>query len=120
MNAISADTRRRAVTAYLRGDGTQKEIARLFSVSPNSLGTWVREHRNGGDLSPKAYKSGPSRLLAGEGESLLRVWVTAEPDLYERELAERLATEGFVVDRSTVGRALRKMGLSRKKDLRRR
>lgn len=115
MNAISVDTRRRAVAAYERGEGTQAEVAKMFGINPKTLGDWVRKARTSGDLSPKSYIPGPTRQIDEAGEELLRGWLAENPDLYEWELAEKLHIEGIDVDRSTVGRALRRMGLSRKK-----
>lgn len=115
MNAVPVDTRRRAVEAYLRGDGTQAEVAKMFSVLPKTLGAWVRKYRETGDLSPKAYKPGRAYEIDEAGEELLRTWLAEQPDLYEHELVERLAEQGIHVGRSTVGRTLRRLGLSRKK-----
>ena len=48
-------------------------------------------------------------------ENLLH-WLSAQPDLTENELRDRLAASGVVVSKSCIGKVLRKMGMRRKKN----
>ena len=104
------------MTAYTRGEGTYDEIARRFVVSPASVSRYLRRHREKGSLAPKPATGGQPRRLDEAGEEVLRALVAEQPDAFCRELADRLLERaGVKLDEDTVGKALRRLGLTRKK-----
>src|SRR5919202_4687441 len=115
MHAYSEDLRKKIVKAVERRAMKKSEVARLFRVSLSSVKRYVRKFRQGRPLSPgKAPGKRPKvdkrakRLL----EADLKEWPFAK--LYQR--CEYLQAEARLrVSRSTLCRALKQMGFTRKK-----
>lgn len=117
MKAYSEDLRQKIVDALGRGT-TKSEAARLFGVSRSSVKRFARMEREGSSLAPRKPPGRPCK--AGEREERL-----LEADLAERPAAtaseRRRYLEhmtGVSMSDSTVRRLVRKLGHSRKKDLR--
>jgi len=111
MRIASADTRRRALAAYARGEKTQPEIAAIFGVTVRTFQRWLRTWRTEGRDAP-AHSPGRPRTLVGEAEKRLRQEVADEPDATLHELEERL---GRIVSYVTIHRALERWDLPLKK-----
>jgi transposase len=113
---LSVDLRQRVVDAYENGDKTVEQVAAQFRVGPASLKRWVAKWRSSGSVAPKPPVGGRPPKLTSACEEVLRTLVEEQPDAYCWELAERLEAKTSVkVDEDTVGRALRRMNLTRKK-----
>jgi transposase len=113
---LSVDLRERVVEAYEGGEGSAPSVARRFWVSPASVYRWRKRRRETGSVAPKTYRPGPSPRIDEACAEVLRALVDEQPDAYCWELAERLEQRtGVRVDADTVGRALRRLGLTRKK-----
>ena len=115
MNAYSEDLRKKIVGALGRG-ATKIQAARTFGVSRSSVKRYAKLAEEGRPLAPKK-RPGLRPKLDGTAERLL------EKDLEERPaatLAQRREflrrARGVSVSESTVSRALRRLGWSRKKD----
>lgn len=115
MNAYSEDLRKKIVEAAERGT-PKAEVARAFGVGVSSVKRYVATAREGRSLAPKRRPGSKPKL----GEAARRL---LEADLEERpaatlprrrEFLERAA--GVRVSDSTVSRALKRLGRSRKKD----
>lgn len=115
-NPLPVALRQRAVDAYLRGEGTRAEIAERFQVGVASLGRWVRKHRETGSVEPMPHNSGPEPMLDDEALKVLLAIVEEENDLTNEEYALRLVDEtGIAVSRTTILRAFKRLGITRKK-----
>ena len=115
MNGYSEDLRKKIVGALGRG-ATKIQAARTFGVSRSSVKRYAKLAEEGRPLAPKK-RPGLRPKLDGTAERLL------EKDLEERPaatLAQRREflrrARGVSVSESTVSRALRRLGWSRKKD----
>jgi transposase len=114
MSGYSIDLRRRIVSAV--GGGMSKaQAARTFSVSLSSVKRYVDKAERGGSLAPKK-RPGSAPKLDEKARKLL------EDDLKERpfvNLQERCdyieAMTGISVSRSTMCRAIARIGPTRKK-----
>jgi transposase len=114
MNGYSEDLRRRIVSAV--GGGMSKvQAARTFSVSLSSVKRYVNKANQGEPLAPKK-SPGSAPKLDEKAAKLL------EEDLKERPYAtlqERRAyihaIAGLSVSRSTICRAVARIGSTRKK-----
>lgn len=114
--AISLDLRRRAVEAYQRGAGSLDDVAARFDIGRASLVRWLALHRATGSPERRPNAGGPAPAVTPEGEALLRAWLGGDPSVPQHELADRLAEAGQpAVCQQTVGRALKRMGMTRKK-----
>ncbi len=113
--AYSLDFRRKVVDACARGDRTQRQVAEDFGIGIASVVRFVIRAKQG-KLAYERPRVIPSRrVLDDAGEQALLELVRATPDATERELADDLALTGRRVSRSTVSRALRRLGWTRKK-----
>jgi transposase len=114
--AISLDLRRRAVDAYQRGEGSIPAVAQRFGVGHASLSRWLALQRQTGSPERRPRAGGNPRRVTPDGEALLRMWLDDDPSVPQHELAARLAGSGQpAVGQQTVGRALARMRLTRKK-----
>ena len=115
--AYSVDLRERVVAAFDVGDMTDEEVATLFQVGEATVHRWKRLKRETGSLVPRPPLGGgmPPRV-APEQYDLVREIVSEQPDVTIPEAAwEFHRRTGRSVSPSAMGRALRKLGLTRKK-----
>ena len=106
----------RRVIVRLRQEGrTYDEIAELVGVGPATVNRILRRYRETGSLEPLAPGGGnPSPLR--QVESKLKALVSAMPDATVAEMAAaQRKAEKLATSRSSVQRALVRLGYSRKK-----
>ncbi len=109
------ELRDKAVKAYLKGKGTQKEIASMFGMGLSSLGRYLRQYEKSGDLTPKPHPGRPP-MLGEEDLQRIKGWVEARPDIELKELCALVEQElGKVVSEPTMCRACQALDLRRKK-----
>lgn len=109
------DLRVRVVAAYEAGKGTLHEVAEDFDVSVNTLVGWRKLRSETGTLGPRPHGGGnPSKIQARE-ERWLRDWLQEQPDLTLSELVDRFARKGVELSAMALSRALRRLGITRKK-----
>ena len=115
MNAYSEDLRMKIVDALRRG-ATKTEAARSFGVSRSSVKRYAKLAEEGRPLVPKR-RPGLKPKLDGAAERLLEEDLEERPaaTLHQRREFLRRAA-GVRVSESTVSRALRRLGWTRKKD----
>jgi transposase len=115
MSGYSVDLRRRIVSA-VEGGMSKAQAGRTFSVSLSSVKRYVEKAHRGESLAPKK-RPGSAPKLDYKAIKLL------EEDLHERPFAtlrERCdyveAMTGLCVSRSTMCRAIARIGPTRKKE----
>lgn len=111
MRAISADLRLRIHEARQAGE-TPSDVAERFAVSPAFVRRLEQRFRLTGSLAPRAGGGGPAPALTAGHEAALRRSVRERPDATPAEHRDRLQ---LPASRVTVWRALRRLGLTRKK-----
>jgi transposase len=114
MKAYSQDLRERVLRAADQGMAHQA-IAKVLAVSLATIGRYLKQRREMGHVRPKAIPGRPSKkmaaLQAGLADQLQRV-----PDATLGQHAQYWKQQqGMQVSRWTVGRAIKRMGLTRKK-----
>ena len=114
MSGYSEDLRRRIVCAV--GDGMSKaHAARTFSVSLSSVKRYVGKAERGESLAPKR-RPGSAPKLDEKAMKLLEEDLKERPFATLRERREYIGLlTGLSVSRSTVCRAIARMGRTRKK-----
>lgn len=111
MAAMSMDLRERVAKAK----GTSFEIAARFDVSASWVRKLWRLLKANGSLLPGGRGHRPRKVDA-EGEGMIREWIAAQSDMTIPEVMARyLGERGVVVSEPAMRRALKRMGLSRKK-----
>jgi transposase len=119
MNAYSEDLRKKIVEALERG-ATKTEAARSFGVSRSSVKRYAKLSEEGRPLAPKR-RPGLKPKLDRTAGTLLEKDLEERPAATLRQRREFLhGAAGVSVSDSTVSRALRRLGFSRKKGLWRR
>jgi transposase len=114
MKAYSQDLRKRIVDTVQRGEGSLRQIARRFLVSVSLVTRLLQLHRSTGALEPRPHGGGNPAVLGPQDLDQLRELVRRQPDATLEELRQRL---GVSCSLMTISRALRKLGLPRKKKI---
>ena len=112
MGPYSKDLRERVAAAVDRGEGSQREIARSFCVSLTFVFRLLRRRREADTLDPKPHGGCPSPALGPDDMQRLAELIGKQPDATLEQLRER---GGFQCSLTTMWRALRRLGLTRKK-----
>jgi transposase len=116
MQAYSLDLRQRIVRAYEQGPDSLAEITARFGVGPTFVKKILRQKRETGDLNPHPHAGGKPASLTEKQRQLLQKKVKREQDISLSELQTYLQEEAQVeVHVSTISRALKAIGLPRKK-----
>lgn len=115
MRAYSMDLRERVAAAVDEGDGSQRQIARRFRVSLSFVSRLLKRRRAAGTLAPQPHGGGPCRVLDTADLRRLAGLVAGHNDDTLEELRRR---GGFACSLTTIWRALRRLGLTRKKKTR--
>ena len=112
MKAYSMDLRERVVAACDAGDATREQIAVRFSVSVSWIRDLLRRRREAGVIAPRPCGGGRAAAFDDQAARRLREAVRADDDATLKELA---AAAGVACGPSAVHRALKRMGITRKK-----
>jgi len=114
MKVYGEELRRAAIGALERGS-TQREVAMMLGVSVPTLARWRREHRQRGQVAPRA-RGHRRRAVDASGEaqllSLLQEWPDAT---LEQHLTRYRQTTGHTLSRASLARAIVRLGWTRKK-----
>lgn len=112
-NAYSYDLRQK-VLAALDGGMRKKRTSQVFGLSRNTIDLWLKRQQETGDVRPKArVGQGPEPKIADLTE--FRRFAAQHADQTQAEMAKLWPGQ---VSASTIGRALRKINFTRKKNLR--
>ena len=115
MRAYSVDLRQKIVDAVLRRGTSKEEAARSFGVGLSSVRRYVKMAENGESLAP-GKAPGRARKLNESGMKLLKEDLHARPaHPYEKRAEFLEGVLGVRVSKSTICRAVRRLGYTRKK-----
>ena len=111
---LSGDLRDRIVRA-VEGGSSIRQASLRFAVSPSAAVKLMRRYHENGSPAPARF-GGHRRPILEAHEALVRSLVEAKADITLVEIQTELARHGVVVGAtSTIGRWLRRAGLTRKK-----
>ena len=114
MSAYSEDLRRRIVSSVEAGM-PKAQAARTFSVSLSSVKRYVKRAEGWGSLAPKD-KPGAAPKLDGKAMKLLEEDLKERPFATLRDRCDYVEVmSGLCVSRSTMCRAIVRIGTTRKK-----
>jgi transposase len=115
MRAYSVDLREKIVEAVGRGM-PKMEVARTFGVGISTVKRYVNSAQEGGSLWP-GKSPGKPRKLDESAMRLLEEDLHSRPEVNYTQRADYLSTiYGLGVSESTICRAIKRMGYTRKKD----
>src|SRR5262245_50967771 len=112
MTPYSQDLRQRIVETIQCGEGSVRQIARRFLVSASFVTRLLRLYRDTGSVEPKPHGGGNPSVLGPEDLERLRELIRRKPDATLEECRQQI---GVSCSTMTISRALRKLGLTRKK-----
>jgi transposase len=116
--AYSADLRERVLLACERGRLSRAKLAALFQVGQTTVYRWLQTWRTEGRREAKPHAGGPAPRLDAAALDQLRAVMAEANDLTLAEYAAAVAERaGVTASGPTICRALRKLGLPRKKDV---
>ena len=117
MNAYSKDLRLRVLAAVDRGM-PRKEVVRTFGVSIATIGRYIRRRREDMDLAPRPSTGRTPTILANlqQKRALWKQLEENDTATLKRHCEIWQERQGARVSISTMSRAIRKLGWSRKKD----
>jgi transposase len=117
MKAYSLDFREKIIDVYFTEGLSVRKLAKQFGVAKSFIETLLKRLRETGDILPKPHGGGPQPKLNAEQLKLVKALVEADNDATLDELRERLASETSIsISRSTMGRMVQKLNLTRKKN----
>jgi transposase len=112
----SHDLRSRALEACDEGE-RPGVVAQRFRIGRASVYLWLKQRREEGRDRPKKMGGGPLPLIRDAGEAVLDRLVASDNHLTLAQYRDKLADEtGLSVHPWTVGRTLRRLRLTRKKE----
>src|SRR4051812_35764926 len=114
MTPYSQDLRQRIIETVEGGEGSLRQIARRFLVSLSFVTRLLQLHRSTGSPQPRPHGGGNPGKLSPQDLERLRELVRQQPDATLEELRQRL---GVACSTMTISRALRQLGLPRKKKI---
>ena len=114
MKAYSLDLRTR-VLAAIDGGMSRSDAVHTFQISLGSIKRWLKMRQNGASLVPKPRKGKTASISAAQLRTL-RFQLEQFPDATLAEHAQRWnADHATTLSPWTLGRAIRRLGWSRKK-----
>lgn len=113
----SLDLRKKAVSAYEKGKGSQNEIAKQFGIGYRTLKEWLFLKKTTGEVNPKKHiHRGRLPIIDSKGLSFIKRLVKKKPDILISELRKLYANKFKVeVAVGTMSNALARLNLRRKK-----
>ena len=113
---LSLDLRQRIIAAWQNGEGTWDEIAERFAVGVASVDRLVRQFRKSKMVTPLPHGGGVPHKIGDDGLAVVRRLLQERADLTDDELVYAFKEEtGIAVSPATMGRAVRRLGFTRKK-----
>lgn len=109
----SDDLRQKALDALDRGEG-KSHICRWLNISRNTLDLWIKRRAATGSLSPtRPYQRGPQPKIADLEQ--FRQFAKQHGHLTQIDMAQQWSE---AVSNRTIGKALKRIRFTRKKNLR--
>jgi transposase len=117
MKAYSLDFRQKILDVYRKENLSQRELAEWFDVALSFIIKILKQQRETGDIAPKPHGGGNPALLRSEHYKLIAELIETKNDMTISELCTEFQQRlQLKVCRSTMGRALQKLQLQRKKN----
>jgi transposase len=117
MKAYSLDFRQKILDVYRKENLSQREWAEWFDVALSFIIKILKQQRETGDIAPKPHGSENPARLRSEHYKLIAELIETKNDMTISELCTEFQQRlQLKVCRSTMGRALQKLQLQRKKN----
>jgi len=109
MKPYSCDLRQKVINAHNNQEGSQRHLAKRFSVSLSFVQSLLRRYRNTGTVEALPHGGGQKPKLNNEQLALVELLVESDNDATLVELCEQLELQTQLkISRSTMGRITQK------------
>ena len=113
---LSDDLRQRVIDAWRQGQGTLEQLAETFRIGRTTLRRWVDRFRTTGSVDPLPHGGGHPSLIPPDSLGIVMTLVEEHNDATLPQLAQDYsACTDQPVSCSTLGRALKRLDITRKK-----
>ncbi|MCL1494481.1 MAG: IS630 transposase-related protein [Pseudanabaena sp. Salubria-1] len=109
--AYSIDLRKKAVSAVDRGE-KKSHVCRTLNISRNTLDQWLKRREEKGSLAPEEYQRGPKPKI--DDLEAFKAFAETHGHLTQKEMSKKWVKP---VSRVLIGKAMRKLNFTRKKNL---
>ena len=109
--AYSIDLRKKAVSAVDRGE-KKSHVCRTLNISRNTLDQWLKRREEKGSLEPEEYQRGPKPKI--DDLEAFKAFAETHGHLTQKEMSKKWVKP---VSRVLIGKAMRKLNFTRKKNL---
>ena len=114
--AAPKQIREAIIRAFHERGMTYEQVAELLGVGRATVSRVLRRHRESGTVEPRPRGGGNVSPIRGKAADRLRALLASRPDLTAAEMAQELERAvGVTTSRSSVQRALVRLGYTRKK-----
>ena len=114
----SNDFRQKVVDAHTDQEGGYRTLAKRFRVSRDFVRELIQHHTRTGDVTPNPRQHGSRPKLDGDTLQAFARLVAQHNDATLSELAELVRTEYQIkLGKSSVDRALKRLGITLKKNV---
>lgn len=118
VSPLSLDLRERIIRAWQEKQLNVRELASLFDVGTATVKRLVRRYRETGSVEPSPHRGGQKPKIPEEKLPVVQRLLEANPDWSIEEFAAAYnEQEAADVSRSTMSRAVHRLGFTRKKSL---
>jgi transposase len=109
LKPYSHDIRVRVIQSYENGEGSQRQLARRYSVSLSFVQHLIKRYRQTGNIFPIKHSNKVAPKIDYNSLQLILKLVDNNPELPLSRLCERLAEERQLhISKATMWRTLRK------------
>jgi transposase len=116
MKPYSVDLREKILTAYLKKEGTIRQLAPRFNVSPRFVGELIARFRRTGSYAPKPHGGGNPPCIPPSHHETIADLVQHYPDAPLKELCRYVEEKCHVTpSKSSLQRTFNVLQLTRKK-----
>lgn len=116
MKPLSNDMRERIIEATENNEGGSRTLAKRFIVGRATVRRVRQRFLTTGSVDPKPHGGGRKRSFSVENDEQLRALVSAHADATLERLVDLMQEQhGLSTNKSTLDRALKRLGLSLKK-----
>jgi transposase len=117
MKTYSNDLRQKIIDAYINREGSYRQLAIRFGISLSFIQTLINRYQDIGRIEPLPHGGGQKPKINDKHLEILQNIITENNDATLEELCSLFESKTQIkVSRATMGRALQKLQITRKKN----
>ena len=85
MSIATSEVRKKAITAYRSGKGTQQQVADMYGIHLNTLKNWLKDYASDGRIEPRPRGHMPQTFSEDEKQKIHDMIHSSESPVLVRE-----------------------------------